>query len=261
MKIFQNLSSNFYLEYSYLTNLGSLSLLSNFDSEKTEEMLAKFYEQIEEAPHIRPDMYGLSSLGILLNYLSKVDKNRFEEYNEEFITDFSDVILEASQAMAEQLEYDTFTGLVCTLNFFVITEQEKNTLKVAHLLQNVTQKLYEKNDLNNLGLAHGVCGIISVMSKTILFLETLKTTKENKDIIEKCKNTLQLITNHVIKQKGEIGNFCFPYTVGGTTSRLAWCYGDFSVCIALTWAALVLPNKNEIDKVVKDTIQNAIRLR
>ena len=258
MQIFKNIPNNFYLEYNYLTNLGSLSLLANFDSEKTEEMLVKFYEQIEEVPHIRPDIYGLSSLGILLNYLTKVDENRFKEYEEEFIEDFSDVIVEASQAMAERLEYDTFTGLVCTLNFFIITEQQKNILKVADLLQKVTQELYKKNDLNNLGISHGVCGIIAVMAKTVVFLEK---TEIQKDLLEEYKKTLELITNHVIKQKGQIDNFCFPYTVGGTTSRLAWCYGDLSVCIALTWAALVLPNKKEIDEVIKQTIKNAIGIK
>ena len=189
--------------------------------------ITKFYEQIEEAPYIHPDIYGLSSLGILLNYLSKVDKNRFGEYNEEFINDFSDVMLEASQAMAERLEYDTFTGLVCMLNYFVLTEQRENTIKVTDLLQKVTQELYEKQELNNLELAHGVCGIIAVMAKAIIFLQKNAIT----DKVEGYKNTLQLITNHVINQKGEIGNFYFPFTVGATTSRLAWCYGDLSVCL------------------------------
>ncbi|WP_338762650.1 lanthionine synthetase LanC family protein [Bernardetia sp. ABR2-2B] len=256
--VFNNLPNVFFSNFGYLGNLGSLSLIANFDSEKAEQMLTKFYEKIEEAPYVQPDIYGLSSLGILLNYLSKVDKNRFEEYNEEFINDFSSVILEASQAMAERLEYDTFTGLVCTLNYFVLTEQIENTLKVVDLLQKVTQQLYQKKELNNLGLAHGVCGIIAVLAKTILFLEKTETTN---DILVKYKDTLELITNHVMNQKGEIGNFCFPYTVGGKTSRLAWCYGDFSICIALTWAALVLPNKKKIDKVVQATINNAINLK
>lgn len=258
LELFTNLPTDFYNQSSYLTHLGSLSYLVNFDSEQAEEMLSKFYGEIEKSDNVQSDMYGLCSLGILLNYLSKVDKNRFGEYEEEFITDFSDILLEASQAMAERLEYDTFTGLVCTLNFFTSTQQQENTLRVADLLQKVTQELYNKNDLNNLGLAHGVCGVIAVLAKTILFLEKTETTN---DVLVKYRDTLKLITNHVIKQKGEIGNFCFPYTIGGTTSRLAWCYGDFSVCIALTWAALVLPNKNEIDEVVKQTIKNAINIK
>ena len=256
--VFTNLPDSFFDSFSYLNNLGSISFIANKDKELAESMLSKFYNSIEEAPYVQPDIYGLSSLGILLNYLSKVDKNRFEEYNEEFVNDFSDVIVEASEAMAEKLEYDTFTGLVCTLNFFLLTEQLENTIKTADLLQKVTQELYEKNDLNNLGLAHGVCGIIAILAKTILFLEKTETTNE---ILVKHKDTLELITTHVIKQKGKIGNFCFPYSVGGKTSRLAWCYGDFSVCIALTWAALVLPNKKEIDEVVKDTINNAINIK
>ncbi len=258
LHLFSDLPVHFYQQFSYLRNLGSLSLIANFDIEKTEELLAKFYEQIEEAPYIQPDIYGLSSLGILLNYLTKVDENRFREYEDEFIDDFSLVMLEASQAMAERLEYDTFTGLVCLLNFFILTEQEENTLKVTDLLQNVTQKLYEKNELNNLGISHGVCGIVAIMAKSIIFLEKKQTTN---NILVKYKDTLELITNHVINQKEKIGNFCFPYTIGGENSRLAWCYGDLSVCIALTWAAQILPNKTEIDEIIKDTIHNAINIK
>ncbi|WP_338790356.1 lanthionine synthetase LanC family protein [Bernardetia sp. Wsw4-3y2] len=230
----------------------------NFDSTKTEELLAKFYEQIEEVPYIQPNIYGLSSLGILLNYLAKVDENRFIEYEEEFVADFSDVILEASQAMADRLEYDTFTGLVCTLNFFVLTKQTENVLKVMDMLQKVAQELYEKNELNNLGISHGVSGIIAVMAKALIFLEQRKISE---DKIKKYKNTLQLITNHVINQKEAIGKFCFASMIGGTSSRLAWCYGDLSVCVALTWAALILPNKSEIDEVIKQTINNAITIK
>ncbi len=256
---FNNLPSSFYYNFGYLSNLGSLALLSNFNSEYTEEMLVKFYKQIEEAPQVKPDIYGLSGLGILLNYLSKVDKDRFDEYNEEFVNDFSDVILEASVAMAKELEYDTFVGLVCTLNFFIVTEQKDSVLKVTDMLQKVTTELYKKNELNNLGISHGVCGIIAVMAKAILFLQK-EDLQESK--LKKYKETLQLITTHVIKQKGEIGNFFFPYTVGDNKSRLAWCYGDFSVCIALTWAALALPNsKKEIDDLVKETINNAIQIQ
>ena len=258
LHLFSDLPIYFYQKFSYLKNLGSLSLVANFDAELTENMLAKFYEQIEEAPYIQPDIYGLSSLGILLNYLTKVDENRFKEYEEEFIDDFSIVMLEASQAMAEKLEYDTFIGLVCMLNFFILTEQKENIIKVTDLLQNVTQELYEKNELNNLGISHGICGIIAVMAKSILFLQEEEIQPAT---LQKYKATLQLITNHVINQKGEIGNFCFPYNVGETTSRLAWCYGDLSVCIALTWAALVLPNKKEIDEIIKQTIKNSIGIK
>ena len=251
-------TNSFFSNFSYLSNLGSLSLIVNFDSEETEQMLIKFYEYIEEVDYIQPDIYGLCSLGILLNYLSKVDKNRFKEYSEEFNTDFSDVILEASQAMEKKLEYDTFTGLVCTLNFFILTGQKENSIIVTDMLVRVTEQLYQENELDNLGLAHGVCGIIAVLAKAVLFLEK---SEIKSNILEKYKVTLERITNHVIKQKGKIGNFCFPYTIGGKTSRLAWCYGDFSICIALTWAALVLSNKKEIDEVVKYTIDNAINIK
>ena len=254
----KNLPNSFFSNFSYLSNLGSLSLIVNFDSEETEQMLIKFYEYIEEVDYIQPDIYGLCSLGILLNYLSKVDKNRFKEYSEEFNTDFSDVILEASQAMEKKLEYDTFTGLVCTLNFFILTGQKENSIIVTDMLVRVTEQLYQENELDNLGLAHGVCGIIAVLAKAVLFLEK---SEIKSNILEKYKVTLERITNHVIKQKGKIGNFCFPYTIGGKTSRLAWCYGDFSICIALTWAALVLSNKKEIDEVVKYTIDNAINIK
>ena len=93
------------------------------------------------------------------------------------------------------------------------------------------------------------------------FAQIRQKLQETTNLLEEYKKTLELITNHVIKQKGQIDNFCFPYTVGGTTSRLAWCYGDLSVCIALTWAALVLPNKKEIDEVIKQTIKNAIGIK
>jgi lantibiotic biosynthesis protein len=85
----------------------------------------------------------------------------------------------------------------------------------------------------DLGLAHGVPSIISYLSSTA-------TLHKGFDL----KNLLRLSINYLLKQKFSASQGCYslyPHLVGlSINSRLAWCYGDLGVAIAMHKANRIL---------------------
>ncbi|WP_291727354.1 lanthionine synthetase LanC family protein [Bernardetia sp.] len=253
---FDNQSDVFFQNSSLLGNLGSLYLLGNIDASKAEKLLEEFYKEIQNAPFVPSNIYGLSGIGLLLSYLDKVSPSVFASHKSEFIVDFADDIYENALQMAKDVNYDTFEGLVSVLNFFIAAQETQKVHQTLLLLQNTAQKLYDADKLTDLGLAHGICGIIAGLCKGFLFLkDTLEKEKK-----EQLQTTISTLTEYLLSHSLENNSYCFPMSVGEKYSRLAWCYGDLSVAVALTWVALVLPNNQKIREKLYSVLENAIEL-
>lgn len=88
----------------------------------------------------------------------------------------------------------------------------------------------------NLGLAHGIPGIIL----SLIPAASIESTRsEAKDLILKASKWLIQQKNESPKQS------TFGYVSGdNATSRLAWCYGDLGIAIALARAGVCLQNEH-----------------
>ncbi|WP_338812795.1 lanthionine synthetase LanC family protein [Bernardetia sp. Wsw4-3y2] len=250
-------SEVFFQNTSLIGNLGSLYLLSNIDSTKTEELLEKFYVEVQNASFVPSNIYGLSGIGLLLTYLDKVNPSVFNSHKTEFVADFADDIYDNALQMSKELNYDTFEGLVSVLNFFIASEQKQKTHQTLLLLQTISLQLYQNDKLNDFGLAHGICGIIAGLCKGFLHLKDSLKIKEKEEI----ETTIALLTEHVLTHELENNHYCFPMNTEQEYSRLAWCYGDLSVSIALTWVMLVFPQNEKVRKKLSETLDNAINLK
>lgn len=103
----------------------------------------------------------------------------------------------------------------------------------------------------NLGMAHG-------MASTIQILALIYKINDSSLIESRTKTLLEGIVNFYIEQK-LLNNICsFPNYINEATnhSRLAWCYGDLSIGIALYNAGIVLNNtsiQNDALEICKKT--------
>lgn len=82
--------------------------------------------------------------------------------------------------------------------------------------------LLKSKSLSNLGIAHGIPGVMSVCAEAI-----------NRGLVTKCSTKMleesldKLWEMRLVSEKGLVQ---FPYTIGGSgPARLAWCYGNLGL--------------------------------
>jgi len=110
---------------------------------------------------------------------------------------------------------------------------------------------------NNLGIAHGIPGIILFLEK----LYKLGIKKERvTDILSKATNFLFLQKHSLETHKSYFYNINSDSPQIGIDSRLAWCYGDLSVCYSLYKASTVKGIGSSImKKEVLEILSNTTR--
>lgn len=249
--IYHNLikDNDFFEGYRVLSNLPYVSLVANYNIKEAEELLNGFFAELEKADYIPANLYGLSGIGLTLNYLSK-HNDSFKKIEDNFKEDYSELILTNSQKMFETKNYDTFEGIISCLNYFISIKDINAIRELTDKLFLLANRLVEDN-MNDLGLAHGLSGIISCLCKGLLFL------KEEKNTIY--VDYLTSFVKYLADTKKPINvNLLYTNDKKNPYSRLAWCYGDLSVATAFTWYYKVTKNKEFLEKV-KEIIYNSIQ--
>ncbi len=173
---------------------------------------------------------------------------------------------EVDRALVELLDqsswewsYDLISGLA-GIGTYCATRMERETartalqLTVSHLdrlsvstLQGITWHTSPKllppwqseampNGFYNLGVAHGVPGLLPVLGQAVRY--GIAT--------ELAQRLLEGAVSWVLscRQPGSEPGLSFPYWVygdeGNSSSRVAWCYGDPGVAASLLWSARLL---------------------
>ena|SRR5690606_23120717 len=240
---------DFFQGYRIFNNLPYVSFVANYNIKEAEELLNGFFAELENADYIPANLYGLSGIGLTLNYLSK-RSNSFKYIEDNFKEDYSELILTNSQEMFRIKNYDTFEGIISCLNYFICIKDIKATCELTDKLFLLANRLI-KDNIDDLGQAHGLSGIISCLSKSILFLK-----EENNNIyVDYLASFVNYLAN---TKKTNSDNLLYRNNKSDITSRLAWCYGDLSIATAFTWYYKVTKNEEFLEKV-KEIISNLIQ--
>ena len=106
----------------------------------------------------------------------------------------------------------------------------------------------ERTTVYNLSLSHGMASIVAILSKIL-------ARGINK---EKTEKLLRGVINYILSNQFDIKNSLsyFPNSISlegdkGPQSRLAWCYGDLGVSLALWNASKVLADNQLEQKVIE----------
>lgn len=141
-----------------------------------------------------------------------------------------------------------------TLLIDIIDTINRCSLKIGY--KNITLQFNPKdsNKNFNISLSHGMSGVI------IFLCQLYKKELFGKEIQSKIFDLIQNSTNFIITQKLDptFNGSCFPSLslinkTNGTYSRLAWCYGDLGIGMALLNAANVL-NNDYVKEIAHSTL-------
>lgn len=187
---------------------------------------------------------GLSGFGWFIEHIAK--EGWIELDTNEILNDVDELLSSRLKLLIHEEDFDFLHGGV-GIGLYYTTRVEKNTKVRKHLeelalgiLRNIKSDSvspfnYEVGKQKvkgyNLGLAHGIPSIISLLVKLY-----------NIGILpEQVSYAIKVLTNFILKQQLDLSKSFsyFPSSVSTkkeervTSSRLAWCYGDLGICCAL----------------------------
>jgi lantibiotic modifying enzyme len=138
-----------------------------------------------------------------------------------------------------------------------IWESDNSCYWIFYSFNEDKQILEYTENIVNLGLAHGMTGIISVLSK----IHALGIEKEKTYLL------IQGAINYVLKTESytQISQFCGIVNTEGNekqnSSRLGWCYGDLGVGLSILKAGLCCDNpgwKNKGNSICLKTLERTV---
>ena len=198
---------------------------------------------------------GLSGILVGINHLNK---HRFAEISTSLIMPFlSDYMLQIVKSDNANFDFMHGTiGLGIMLRYYDLNAIQKELLSqlANHIVVDTNLKWLTFKDFNtnqfveNISLSHGMSSVISYLS----MLSSI-----DKNFKQEVKSNLNCFVNYILSQKylnyQDIGSF-FPYTSlkdQVCKSRLAWCYGDLEISIALFNAGLLTNEENWKKEAIK----------
>lgn len=220
---------------------------------------------------------GISGFGWVLDHLKQ--EQFIEIDTDSLLTQFDDHLKELMLTDLKNENYEFLYGAVGNAYYFLnrykntqstsLKENYKNILLefLSELLSTATKvgndKIVWRSVLNpkinikgyNLGLAHGVSGIIGILSKLHAY--------------DDFKNVTELLLSQAInyilscKNKDASAFSFFPNSISNTKkgigkSRLAWCYGDLGIG-SMLWNASIVLNDNELKKEALTVLRHAAK--
>ncbi|REC44198.1 lanthionine synthetase C family protein [Chryseobacterium pennipullorum] len=264
--------------YGLLTGYtGPMIFLSEYSkiqpeySKKAQDYIDRFYADIDQGIVSASYARGIAGACLAIGYLDEGKKPL------SFVSRSIDEYLasEAEDYLSVQ-NFDFLHGAV-GIGFYFI-ERAKEGSKIAHkalesILDSLDQnKMTGENDevtflnfkkVSDISLSHGLSSILIFLTKLM----------ENGFVYKDIPRNLSVkIIRYILSQKidREISGSQFPYTSkeNNKGSRLAWCYGDLGICIALLKASEVLndlPLKMEATEILvynttrKELTKNLVR--
>lgn len=204
---------------------------------------------------------GLAGLGWMLQHLNNIgvlNRGDIESIHE--IDEF--ILNDLRHETVGNQEFDLLYGLVGKGTYFLSRERNSTVNKaLANIFDRLTQTaiitdefiFWEKGNCVDLGLAHGMPGLLVLFSK---FCKVGINGKLSKEYLRK-------LVSFVMKNKLENNLISYFPTNSNSkeVSRIGWCYGDLSVSIGLCHANSVLCSPivdKEIRKVVRRCIDRSI---
>jgi len=229
------------------------------------KIIETVFEKIEETEHyIFSFCNGLAGIGWALEYLEQ--KGHLKYNTNILLEDFDTVLSSVLEWEMKRRNYDFLHGALGIILYF-ITRIPKNE-DILKILQRVMVQLHglvEKQSTNsikwisvieletqktgyNIALSHGMSSIAVILSKLCIM------KKLDQKMIE---NLLQGCVNYILEQeidKDKYGSFFPNYALESMEqiygSRLAWCYGDLGISMALWQAGVASQNETWKNKAL-----------
>jgi len=223
-----------------------------------EKILEAVFDKIEQSDsYVFTFCNGLAGIGWMLEYLEQ--KGYHECDTNVLLEDFDLVLSNVLDIEMQRGNYDFLHGALGIVYYFIsrITKRED----VSQVLQKFVIQLHalsEKHSTDaikwdsiinrekdrkkyNISLSHGMSSIAVILSKLYAI------NRMDKEMI---KSLLQGCINYILEQeidKDKYGSF-FPNIAIESIeqlqgSRLAWCYGDLGIAMALWQAGIALRNE------------------
>ncbi len=159
--------------------------------------------------------------------------------------------LAATVSTSRGTAFDVTDGAVGRLLYLLerpATPQNERTRRL--LLTQLAERAWDQTGPLNLGVAHGVAGVVSVLAAVIA-----RGWGERGDEALLMRCTEQLLAHEASGPPP----YRFPYTAGGQAGRLAWCYGDLGISVALLQASRAL-GRADWERVAQTTAESAARV-
>ncbi len=235
------------------------------------EIIDSIFDSLNNKAPQTPFSGGLAGIGWTINHL--VDNGFFEADTNEIFSDVDVVLYKTMIENIKNKEYDYLHGALGFGMYFLsrpLTDEIKSYLThVIDELENIgikegSDKIkwvypFELNENNkkiyNLGLSHGIASIIAFLSKVYE-----KGIHQNKS-----KELLTKSVNYLLGQELDTNQFTshFPSVIepgiNPNSSRLAWCYGDMGITIALWQAGKKFQNKLWKERAIEVLVHNSKR--
>lgn len=235
------------LFFFYLAKLKN----SNYFYEFGYKLIEQVIEQISTKRIPTNFVDGLAGIGWTIEHLYK---NKFINGNSDFIlSELDEHLLAHTNELNKNSQYDLFYGTMGYVSYLLARDKidiisykkiiDYFKIESEQISKNeiVWYSSYANKKAINLGLAHGLPSVIIILIKLL--------TRTNK-LIE-YKELIYYPINYLLNKKNEnykaIGSL-FPAYISEDNekgSRLAWCYGDMGIGIALLQASLAF-NDNEL---------------
>ena len=250
------------LDYiSFLGGASGISLFLFYASQftKTEEEYTRAFTILEETVTVYNQTAvappSLAKMGWMLNHLDKMDM--VESDIEELLGDINPVLNVKMTDYLDNNNYDFLHGALGIVLYFLSNNDEPSDTYISRFIDAFEQKAVPTpgNGLKwlsildyktekkgyNISMSHGIASIIAMLSK-------IYKRGINK---EKTKHLLEGAMNYLLQQKLPEGKFVsvFPNLALESMenlypSRLAWCYGDLGISVAIWHASQALGRKD-----------------
>ncbi len=211
---------------------------------------------------------GLAGILWAYNYLSKnneISVSWAQKIRERLI----DVIYQNSISELKHGHYDYLhKGLgpivyfldqnIDTINKYIAKVLKTLNSKAENVDEGITwidieRRTLDKKETYNLGLSHGIASIIALLSLVI-----------EKDQSKVAQEMLERVVGWLLAQKdNEPAKYLFPFSCPAQKpyiGRVAWCYGDLGISVALLRAGMITSNDKWYNEAINIAI-NAAKIR
>ena len=220
------------------------------------EILSDIFEKINEGYTYHTFAGGLAGVGWTLEHLAKNDI--LEVDTDEILNDLDPYIYKTMMMETDNNHYDYLHGAIGNSLYFQNRLQANGSKEYISELVNWLAEISEKEDDGaikwlsvldqekgtkgyNLSLSHGMTSIISFLGKNY---QLGINTENSKELLN---GAVQYLFKHTLDSDKFYSTF--PNAISSekplTNSRLAWCYGDLGMGMAL-WNASQRVNNNDL---------------
>lgn len=255
---------------------------SETEFENCHKLLSNAYTIYSKALYNTTSSYAFGPIGILWLFGFLYETGYFEDEQDEVLLPFDDYVYTTALDLLKHSNYDPIHGGVGAMRYFVVRSGFHHYLKILipELLSllNTNEEgtyVYQNKNLNvglpseisqdarivNLGIAHGIPGIA-------LFLLSCYKKLPGQQLQSTLKSAITGIISFILNNANtdDYSISIYPqYVVEkennySRNSRIAWCYGDYSIAYLLYEAGNHLDNDKWKEEAIKIAQHSCLRL-